>query len=99
MSPSLEAYDEVVDHLPVKPIATKINQVSAVSNLQLEDEHKHDLVLRYFRAYIADLCEQFKGGHPGFVTLATKTLESVLTNMLGQQWAWLPSALLCTNMQ
>ena len=65
MPPSLEAYEEVVDHLPVKPVATKVNRVPAVSNLQLEDDQKHDFVLRYFRAYIADLCEQFKGGHPG----------------------------------
>ena len=72
MPPSLEAYDEVVDHLPVKPVATKMNRVPVVSSLQLEDDQKHDFVLRYFRAYIADLCEQFKGGHPGYVKLARR---------------------------
>ena len=25
----------------------------------------HDLVLKTFRILIADLCQQFKGGHPG----------------------------------
>jgi dihydroxyacetone synthase len=69
MSPSLEAYEEVTDHLPVKPVATNINLISAVADLKLEDNRKHDFVLRYFRAYIADLCEQFKGGHPGYVKI------------------------------
>jgi dihydroxyacetone synthase len=65
MPPSLEVFEEATEYLPVKPLATKVNRVAAVSTLQLEDDRKHDLVLRYFRAYIADLCEQFKGGHPG----------------------------------
>lgn len=26
---------------------------------------EHDLVLKTFRLLIADLCQQFKGGHPG----------------------------------
>jgi dihydroxyacetone synthase len=33
----------------------------------LDESEKHDLVLRVFRCLIADLCEQFGGGHPGFV--------------------------------
>jgi dihydroxyacetone synthase len=65
MSPSLEFYDKVQDDLPVKPVVTKINGVSAVAAVQLEDVEKSDLVLRHFRAYIADLCQQFNGGHPG----------------------------------
>ncbi|OTB05534.1 hypothetical protein M426DRAFT_72833 [Hypoxylon sp. CI-4A] len=32
---------------------------------QLGDNEKTSLVLRTFRCLIADLCEQFKGGHPG----------------------------------
>ena len=27
----------------------------------------HDLVLKTFRLLIADLCQQFSGGHPGYV--------------------------------
>jgi dihydroxyacetone synthase len=27
---------------------------------------EHDLVLRTFRLLIADLCQQFNGGHPGY---------------------------------
>jgi dihydroxyacetone synthase len=26
----------------------------------------HDLVLKTFRLLIADLCQQFNGGHPGY---------------------------------
>jgi dihydroxyacetone synthase len=33
----------------------------AVASLSQE----HDLVLKTFRLLIADLCQQFKGGHPG----------------------------------
>ncbi|EON62588.1 hypothetical protein W97_01812 [Coniosporium apollinis CBS 100218] len=65
MSPSLEFYEDVARSLPVKPIAAEINGVTSILGLQLEEADKHDLVLRYFRAFIADLCEQFKGGHPG----------------------------------
>lgn len=31
----------------------------------LESEKEHDLVLRTFRVLIADLVQQFNGGHPG----------------------------------
>lgn len=65
MAPTLEYYDEVSHDLPIKPVAAKVNGVPAVAAVQLEDSEKHDLVLRYFRAYIADLCQQFNGGHPG----------------------------------
>jgi dihydroxyacetone synthase len=64
MSPSLEFYDKLQGDLPVKPVV-KINGVGAVAAVQLQDIEKSDLVLRYFRAYIADLCQQFNGGHPG----------------------------------
>lgn len=44
------------------------NGVSASSALPLV--HKlskdHDLVLKTFRLLIADLCQQFNGGHPGY---------------------------------
>lgn len=35
------------------------------SELGLEEEEKHDRVLGTFRCLIADLCQQFDGGHPG----------------------------------
>jgi hypothetical protein len=35
------------------------------AELKLDGDQQHDIVLRTFRCLIADLCEQFKGGHPG----------------------------------
>lgn len=34
-----------------------------------EDGETIDLVLRQFRCLIADLCQQFNGGHPGQVDM------------------------------
>jgi dihydroxyacetone synthase len=67
MAPGLtiDSYEEITSSLPVKALPGKTNAASAVSTLPLKDSDKHDLVLRVFRCYIADLCEQFKGGHPG----------------------------------
>jgi len=47
-------------------IATKrrLSQTSSPWNAQALSE-EHDLVLKTFRLLIADLCQQFKGGHPG----------------------------------
>lgn len=30
-----------------------------------KDKEQHDLVLKTFRLLIADICQQFNGGHPG----------------------------------
>jgi dihydroxyacetone synthase len=65
MSPSLEFYDKVSEGLPIQPVATKMHGVTGVAAVELDQSDKHDLVLKHFRAYIADLCEQFAGGHPG----------------------------------
>lgn len=65
MAPSFEAYDEATSNIPVKAIPTQNGVANGTTTLQLEEEEKHDLVLRVFRCLIADLCEQFKGGHPG----------------------------------
>lgn len=35
------------------------------AKVQKDDGPKIDLVLRQFRCLIADLCQQFNGGHPG----------------------------------
>jgi dihydroxyacetone synthase len=36
-----------------------------VKRYNAEDAKTVDLVLRQFRCLIADLCQQFNGGHPG----------------------------------
>lgn len=46
-------------------IPTMKAAISSASILKLDGESQHDIVLRTFRCLIADLCEQFKGGHPG----------------------------------
>ena len=43
---------------PVK-VSTDVNRFNK------DDSHTIDLVLRQFRCLIADLCQQFNGGHPG----------------------------------
>lgn len=40
----------------------------SVDSIENEAGNKNDLVLKVFRCLIADLCEQFKGGHPGYDT-------------------------------
>lgn len=57
MTPSLEVLD--IDPKPT------LNPYS-VNSIKNEDGDKNDLVLKVFRCLIADLCEQFKGGHPGY---------------------------------
>jgi dihydroxyacetone synthase len=65
MAPSLERYEEATSEIPVKVISTQIDGTNGAATLQLDDADKHDQVLRVFRCLIADLCEQFNGGHPG----------------------------------
>lgn len=50
---------------PQSVILTKEASINSISLLKLNQDSQHDLVLRTFRCLIADLCEQFKGGHPG----------------------------------
>lgn len=65
MAPSLESLPNGANGGQVKPVSKSVGGVTGVKGLQLDGADKHDLVLGIFRAYIADLCEQFKGGHPG----------------------------------
>lgn len=69
MSPSLEFYETVAEDLPIKPLTTKVNGVAGVATVQLDGSDKHEMILAHFRTYIADLCQQFGGGHPGYVGL------------------------------
>lgn len=72
MAPSVvDVPTDTVSHLPLKLSAngdkTKGDHGN-ISTLELKDVAKTDFVLRTFRCLIADLCEQFKGGHPGYVS-------------------------------
>lgn len=62
MAPSLE---ETVSDLPIHTKSTNVDRTKVISSLKLDETSQHELVLKVFRAYIADLCQQFNGGHPG----------------------------------
>lgn len=42
---------------------------NVVATFKKDDGPKVDLVLNQFRCLIADLCQQFNGGHPGYYPL------------------------------
>jgi hypothetical protein len=45
-----------------------LKQEEKAENLSIQKLSKeHDMVLKTFRLLIADLCQQFGGGHPGLV--------------------------------
>ncbi|KAJ2897136.1 hypothetical protein MKZ38_004954 [Zalerion maritima] len=50
---------------PVGPLKTKSQDESSSFSLQTQELQQIDVVLRTFRCLIADLCQQFNGGHPG----------------------------------
>jgi hypothetical protein len=66
MAPCLEEVEDAVSALPVETTSKRIDGVEAIQTLKLEEDEKHGLVLGVYRCLIADLCEQFKGGHPGY---------------------------------
>ncbi|CAH0045688.1 unnamed protein product [Clonostachys solani] len=63
MAPSLEVLEKVAESLPVNPL--KGAKSAVASGIKFESTETHDRVLKVFRAFIADLCQQFNGGHPG----------------------------------
>lgn len=67
MAPSLKEYEDVADLQPVEIQRTKAGNKDAAFSVLPEESEKLDLVVRVFRCLIADLCEQFNGGHPGSV--------------------------------
>ena len=54
-----------VSHLPLEVTSLKNRASDGLINLKFEGAELNDHVLKSFRCLIADLCEQFKGGHPG----------------------------------
>lgn len=46
-------------------IPTSKNDVITTRELVEKEKDSHDVVLKSFRLLIADLCQQFGGGHPG----------------------------------
>lgn len=68
MAPSAAPVDNVsaaAQRLVAMGTESKDGDGGVASQSQLQELAKTDYVLRVFRCLIADLCEQFKGGHPG----------------------------------
>ena len=64
MAPSSVFLDSVRD-LPLELDNEEYSKKAPLSSLTLSSHDSTDYVLRVFRCLIVDLCEQFKGGHPG----------------------------------
>lgn len=67
MTPALELLEKPLQTLPTKAVLSVRNGFSprAGGNLSLEFPEKHERVMGVFRAFIADLCQQFGEGHAG----------------------------------
>ncbi|KAF7622119.1 putative dihydroxy-acetone synthase [Aspergillus flavus] len=64
MAPTLELLEEPAGNLPVKAVSAIRNGNSA-DDLRLESPEKHQRVMNVFRAFIADICQQYGEGHAG----------------------------------
>jgi dihydroxyacetone synthase len=62
MSPSAV---ESVSQLPVQVVSSGKATSHGLLEVKRDAASQDELVLKTFRCFIADLCEQFKGGHPG----------------------------------
>lgn len=70
MAPSAVPVSENdVSHLPLKLDGAQngVNGKQHAEDVQLESRDKTQYVLKSYRALIADLCQQFNMGHPGYV--------------------------------
>ncbi|KAL4969021.1 transketolase family protein [Aspergillus stella-maris] len=63
MAPALELPQAVAEKLPTKALSALGNGLA--SNIKLESTETHQRVLNVFRAFIADLCQQYGEGHGG----------------------------------
>lgn len=77
--PSLEERKkEESESLPVTVVLNGHDKNGNGLKIVADDTQKHDLVLKVFRCLIADLCEQFKGGHPGYVNVEVVTFSGII---------------------
>lgn len=65
MAPALELLEKPIQSLPTKSLSSIRNGASLGNVLSLESPEKHQRVMSVFRAFIADLCQQFGEGHAG----------------------------------
>lgn len=65
MAPSaVDVGQKDVDHLPLK-LNNKVNGASHIEDVQMAARDQTDYVLKAYRCFIADLCQQYNMGHPG----------------------------------
>lgn len=63
MAPPSALAPEPQNLIPAKMTASSSSEIGTTH--PKEDAKSIDVVLRQFRCLIADLCQQFNGGHPG----------------------------------
>jgi hypothetical protein len=74
MAPGL-ALNMVVSNEPTTNEQKAQKEITSVASKKFLSA-RHDVVLKSFRILVADLCQQFNGGHPGFVnTLSLADFE------------------------
>jgi dihydroxyacetone synthase len=65
MAPTLELLEQPIESLRTKAKPSTQSEVSLHDGLVLASAAKHQRVLNVFRAFIADVCQQFGEGHAG----------------------------------
>jgi dihydroxyacetone synthase len=65
MAPALELLEKPVEYLPVKAVSAINSATVSATDIKLENTEKHQRVMNVFRAFIADLCQQYGEGHAG----------------------------------
>lgn len=65
MAPALELTEKPIQSLPTKAVSGVRNGASAGVGIGLESPEKHQRVMNVFRAFVADLAQQYGEGHAG----------------------------------
>ncbi|KAL4913597.1 transketolase [Aspergillus aurantiobrunneus] len=65
MAPALELPPKPTETLPSKAVPAMGNGTSLAAGIKFESQEKHQRLMNVFRAFIADLCQQFGDGHSG----------------------------------
>ncbi|KAJ5334415.1 uncharacterized protein N7506_008198 [Penicillium brevicompactum] len=65
MAPALELLETTIPSVPTKTVPYIPNGAIPSNELGLQSEETHKRVMCVFRAFIADLCQQFGEGHAG----------------------------------
>ena len=70
MAPALELLESTIPSVPNKTVPYISNGAIPSNELGLQSEEKHKRVMCVFRAFIADLCQQFGEGHAGYLAFS-----------------------------